>query len=223
MIRVIFSLFFFFTILGLPNGNSFAETNSSHCLNLVRPLNKDKEDIQFQGGIWGIFSKTPSLGRHSAKAIAVDSKINRLIATLTYLCETQSGVPLNELATYVSRKLSELGKSEFKRLHVTLGKPKKDIEDWLEYTEIALVNKNRVLESEKIKKSIQGAGVFIEKYRALFSEFQNNNKTEPVLSRTISLRQQIDDFFIKDPYLALAIFEESQVPYWDVDENYGGS
>jgi hypothetical protein len=223
LIRVIFNLLFLISILGLTAGDSYGESDSAQCLSLVRPLNKDKEDIQFQGGIWGIFSKTPSLGRHSSKAIAVDSKINKLIATLTYLCETRSGVPLNELATYVSRKLTELGKSEFKRLHVTLGKPEKDIEDWLEYTEIAEINKSRVLELEKIKKSIQGAGVLIKKYRALFSEFQNNNKSEPVLSRTISLGQHIDDFFVKDPYLALAIFEESQEPYWDVDENYGGS
>ena len=26
-----------------------------------------------------------------------------------------------------------------------------------------------------------------------------------------------------DPYVALALFEDSQIPYWDIDENYGGS
>jgi hypothetical protein len=223
LIRVFFNLLLLISLLGLPAGDSYGETDSAHCMSLISPLDKDKEDIQFQGGIWGIFSKTPSLGRHSSKAIAVDSKINKLIATLTYLCETQSGVPLNELATYVSRKLTELGKSEFKSLHITLGKPEKDIEVWLDYTKIALANRNRVLELGQIKKSIQGSGVLIEKYRALFSDFQNNNQTKPLLSRTISLGKNIDDIFVNDPYLALAIFEESQVPFWDVDENYGGS
>ena len=93
----------------------------------------------------------------------------------------------------------------------------------MKYTEIALVNKKRVLKFKTIKKSIQGSAVLIENYRTLFTENQNNNKKEPVLSKTISLGQQIDDFFEKDPYMALAIFEDSQVPYWDVDENYGGS
>lgn len=223
MIRIILILILLVFTLGFPVADSNAQDDSASCLNLIKPLKKDRDDVQIEGGIWGIFSKIPSMGRHSSRAIEVDSKINKLIATLTYLCETRSGVPLNELASYVSRKLSDLGEDKFKSLHTVLGNPKKQIEDWLEYTKVALKNSNRVLELSKIKTSILGSSVLIVKYRSLFTEFKNQNQFEPMFSRTISLGQEIDDFFINDSYLTQANFEESQIPYWDVDENHGGS
>lgn len=220
---MVLTLILFIFLLGGPVADCSAQADSADCLDLIIPLNKDRDEIQTEGGVWGIFSRTPSLGRHSSRAIAVDSKINKLIETLTYLCETRSGVPLNELASYVSRKLAELGENEFKSLHLTLGKPEKEIEDWLVYTKIALGNRKRILELSKIKKTIQSTSDLIEKYRALHTEFKDQNRLEPVLSRTVSLGQEIDDFFVSDSYIALAIFEESQVPFWDIDENYGGS
>lgn len=210
-------------MLGIPVADSFAQTDSADCLDLIVSLDNDRDEVQTEGGIWGIFSKTPSLGRHSSKAIEVDSKINKLIETLTYLCETRSGVPLNELASYVSRKLGELGEKEFKSLNVTLGKPEKEVENWLVYTKIALGNEKRILELSQIKNSIRTASYVISRYRMLFTEFKNQNRIQTVLSRTASLGREIDDFFASDPYIALAIFEESQVPFWDIDENYGGS
>jgi hypothetical protein len=205
----------------LGSVDGYAQTDG--CRDLVNPIEKDRDAVQAEGGVWTIFSKIPTLGRHSARAVAVDSKINKLIVTLVYLCETNSGVPLNELASYVSRKVTELGESEFRSLHITLGKPEQEIENWLAYTKIALVKQKRTLELKKIRKSIQDAKRLVGKYRALFTEFQNQKNMEPVLSRTVSLEKEIDNVFISDPYVALAIFEESQVPFWDIDENYGGS
>ena len=202
---------------------SQAQTNSASCLNLIKHLEKQRDDVQSEGGVWGIFSKIPSLTPHSSTAIEVDSKISKLVSTLNYLCETSSGVPLNELAEYVSRKVEQLGVKDFKNLHHTLGKPEKEIEGWLVYTEIALANRKRILEFEEIKKSIQGARGLVNEYWTLFREFNNRNTVEPILSRTISLGQAIDEFFTSESYLALAIFEDSQVPFWDIDENYGGS
>ncbi|GJL78289.1 MAG: hypothetical protein NPINA01_12780 [Nitrospinaceae bacterium] len=207
----------------LPAVESLAQPKSANCLKLVLPLDKTREDVQSEGGVWGIFSKNPAMNRHSSKAIAVDSKMSRLISTLTYLCKTRSGVPLNELASYVSRKVAELGEERFKNLHVTLGKPEKEIESWLVYTKIAKANRKRVLEFEKIKISIQDAGRLVKAYRTLFTEFMNGDEVETLLSRTTSLNKKVEEFFIQDPYIALAIFEESQVPFWDIDENYGGS
>lgn len=219
MVRVFLVLMLLVPTFG--SVDSYAQTDG--CLDLVSPIEKDRDAVQYEGGIWGLFSKTPSLGHHSAKAIAVDSKINKLIVTLVYLCETSSGVPLNELASYVSRKVSELGESEFKSLHITLGKPEQEIENWLVYTKIALVNQKRILDLNKIKASIRNVSGLIEKYRALFSEFKNQNHSQTLLLQTNSLGREIDDYFVSDPYIALAVFEESQVPFWDIDENYGGS
>ena len=79
------------------------------------------------------------------------------------------------------------------------------------------------MELEKIKKSIQDAGILIGEYQNLFLEFSDSDKVERVLPRTLTLSQKIDAFLSGDPYVALAILEDSQIPFWDIDENYGGS
>jgi hypothetical protein len=223
LIRVFLILILFVFTLVLPVADSYAQAGSADCLDFINPLGKDRDEVQIEGGVWMIFSKVPSLTRHSSKAIAVDSNINKLIETLTYLCETRSGVSLNELATYVSKKLGELGEKKFKSLHITLGKPEQEIEDWLVYTKIARINEKRVLELSRIKNSIRSASHVVSRYRMLFAEFRYQNRSRSLLSRTVSLGREINDLLISDPYIALALFEESQVPFWDIDENYGGS
>lgn len=202
---------------------SSAESNPSSCLNLVKPLDQKRKEVEFAGGIWGIFAKSSALDGHSKDAVKLDSNINKLTETLVYLCKTRSGVPFNELASFVTRKISEMGEEPFKRQQIHLGKPKKYVEDWLDYSKIAQANKKRVLDHEKIKTSIQGAGVFIKRYWKLFNDFRNKNKIDPILPIAVALNQDISEFMRTDPYTALALFEDSQIPFWDIDENYGGS
>ena len=202
---------------------SSAKSKSSSCLNLVKPLDQKRKEVEFAGGIWGIFAKLSALDAHSKDAVKLDSNINKLIETLVYLCETRSGVPFNELASFVTRKISEMGEEPFKREQIHLGKPKKYVEDWLDYSRIAQANKKRTLVPEKIKTSIQGAGVFINKYWQLFSDFRNKDNINPILPATVALNKEIGEFMKTDPYTALALFEDSQIPFWDIDENYGGS
>jgi len=202
---------------------SSAEPNSSKCLNLVKPLEQKSKEVGFAGGIWGIFAKSSALDDHSKDAVKLDSNINKLIETLRYLCETRSGVPFNELASFITRKIEEEGKEPFRREQVLLGKPEKDVEDWLVYYKVAQANKKRILDLDKIENSIQGAGVFINRYWELFSNFRSKNQIDSILPATIALNKEIDEFMTTDPYTVLALFEDSQIPYWDVDENYGGS
>jgi len=140
---------------------SSAESNPSGCLNLVKPLDQKRKEVEFAGGIWGIFARSSALDSHSRDAVKLDSNINKLIETLVYLCNTKSGVPLNELASLVTRKISEMGEEPVERAQIHLGKPEKEVEDWLDYSKIAQANKKRILDPDKIKTSIQGAGVFI--------------------------------------------------------------
>ena len=44
-----------------------------------------------------------------------------------------------------------------------------------------------------------------------------------VIQETQSLTKRIQNFLESDPYLSQAIHENSQIPYADWDENYGGS
>jgi hypothetical protein len=213
----ILTLFF----LGAVDGN--AKSISSDCLSLVKPFDEKKKEVGLAGGMWGIFAKEPVLDGHSKDAVKLDSSINKLIETLAYLCETKTGVPFNELASFITRKVKELGAERFSQEQIFLGKPKKDVEDWLKYYEVAQANQKRILQLDKIKTSIQGAGVLIDRYWKMFKDFKNKDEILPILPATVALNQIIDDFMTTDPYVALALFEDSQIPYWDIDENYGGS
>jgi hypothetical protein len=203
--------------------NSNAESNSKNCLTPVKLLDQKRKDVDSAGGIWGIFARSSALDRHSKDAVKLDSNISKLVETLVYLCETQSGVPYNELASFIARKIKELGEEHFKREQIFLGKPKKDVEDWLEYSKIAVANKKRVLEADKINTSINGARLFINRYWKLYNDFKGQDKIDSILPVTIALNQEISEFMINDPYTSLALFEDSQIPFWDIDENYGGS
>jgi hypothetical protein len=202
---------------------SHAKSDSSDCLSLVKPLDEKRKKVGLFGGIWGIFAKDPALDGHSKDAVKLDSKINKLVETLVYLCETKSGVPYNELASFVTRKIKELGADRFGQEQILLGKPRKDVEDWLKYSKIAEANKTRILEMDKIKISIEGARVYIDRYWKMFSDFANKDEILPILPATEALNREIDGFMTNDPYMALALFEDSQIPFWDIDENYGGS
>lgn len=46
---------------------------------------------------------------------------------------------------------------------------------------------------------------------------------ETVIMDFNALTTEIREFFSSDPNLVLAIQENSQIPFWDIDENYGGS
>jgi len=202
---------------------SHAKDNSSSCLSLVKPLDEKRKEVGFAGGVWGIFARESALDGHSKDAVKLDSKINKLVETLVYLCETKSGVPFNELASFVTRKIKELGTDRFSQEQILLGRPRQDVANWLKYSKIAEANLKRVLELDQIKISIHGAGVYIDRYWKMFRDFINKDEILPILPVTVALNQEIDDFLTKDPYMALALFEDSQIPYYDIDENYGGS
>lgn len=202
---------------------SNAQSNPSDCLVRVKPLDLKRKSVEAVGGIWGIFAKSSALDKNSKDAVKLDSNISKLIETLVYLCGTQSGVPYNELSSFITRKIKELGEEPFKREQILLGKPKQDVEDWLEYSKIAEANKKRTLDADKIIISIQGASVFINRYWKLFNDFNAQSKIEPILPATVSLNEEIGEFMREDAYIALALFEDSQIPFWDIDENYGGS
>jgi hypothetical protein len=221
--RAILSFSVILTLCLLVVASGHARSNASGCLSLVKPLDEKRKEVGLAGGIWGIFARESALDRHSKDAVKLDSKINKLVETLVYLCETKSGVPFNELASFVTRKIRELGADRFSQEQILLGKPRQDVADWLEYSKIAEANRNRVLELDQIKISIQSASVYIDHYWKVFHDFKNKDAILPILPATVALNQEIDDFMTNDPYMALALFEDSQIPYWDIDENYGGS
>ena len=85
------------------------------------------------GGLWRIFEQVPELRKWSVDAIQLDSRINKIFFALDHLCETQEGIPLNDLATYISRSVTKMGKSNFKNELMLLGKTPQEIDSWFQF------------------------------------------------------------------------------------------
>ncbi len=174
------------------------------------------------GGLWSLFEKSPTLRGESLKALQLDQKINMLIWNFNYLCQTIQGVPFDELASYVSERLEVIDKDEFKKEHLILGKTKEEIDIWLEYIEFARSIQFRALNPESINRSIDQASGIIKHYNSLAKQV-NKSPNKLQIKATEQLTQEINAFAKSDGNISLALEENSKVPYWDIDENYGGS
>ena len=193
------------------------------CRELVNPLIKTNDNIALNGGLWGYFEKDSFLRKHSTQAIQLDSRIKKIFFTLNYLCDTKNGIPLNDLATYISRSISDKGEAVFKAELITLGKTSQQIENWFEFSEYAQSHRFRTLDSSAIRTTINRSIPLIKNYTSLTMNIDQLNSSEVLLKKTRSLIVQIDSFLSRDPYITQALEEISRVPYWDINESTGGS
>ena len=193
------------------------------CRELVNPLIKNSDNIASNGGLWGYFEKDLFLRKHSTQAIQLDSRINKIFFTLNYLCETKDGIPLNDLATYISRSISDKGEAVFKAELITLGKTSQQIENWFEFSEYAQSHRFRTLDSSAIRTTINRSIPLIKNYTSLTINIDPLNSSEVLLKKARSLIVQIDSFLSSDPNITQALDEISHVPYWDTNESTGGS
>ena len=130
----------------------------------VLTLEKQKDKAQETGDLWSIFEKFPTLRNHSPQGLKLDGMINETILNLKYLCETINGVPLNELAVYVSENIHKKGEKSFKEELKLYGKSEEEIEIWLKFAKSAQQNLTRTLNLNSILKTISDAADFIKKY-----------------------------------------------------------
>ena len=203
----------------------FVSTTSASpsCRELITPLMKTNDNIALNGGLWGYFEKDSFLRKHSTQAIQLDSRINKIFFTLNYLCDTKNGVPLNDLATYISRSITNKGGAVFKAELITLGKTSQQIENWFEFFEYAQSHRFRTLDSSAIRTTINRSIPLIKNYTSLTKNIDRPNSSKVLLKKTRTLIAQIDSFFSSDPYITQALDEISHVPYWDINESSGGS
>jgi len=172
--------------------------------------------------MWGLFERDKVLREVSNKAIQLDSKIQQLVWLLDYLCATAEGVPLNELATYLTENLKEKSKRQFKKELIILGKSEGEIDVWFAFSEISLKNETRKLDMEIIYNSIQNSLPLLLRYKELAEEV-DQSPNEKQIGSVENLYREVDQLKSSDPYLTQALHETSQVPHWDTDESTGGS
>ena len=161
--------------------------------------------------------------KHSTQAIQLDSRINKILFVLNYLCETKNGIPLNDLAMYISHHITANGEAKFKAKLFNQGKTSQQIKNWLKFFSYAKNNEFRTLEIAGIQNTIKGSIPLISNYVLLTKNVTRPKSPEVILKKTISLLLQIDSFLSSDPYITQALDEISHVPYWDINESVGGS
>lgn len=198
------------------------EKYTDTCLKKVGALAQKRDKVNDLGGIWTLLEKSPDLRNASVEGLQLDSKINAILTTLNYLCTTADGVPLNDLAIYLKENLNHQEKQTFKEELIILGKNETDIEIWFKFHDLSLINEIRTLDYEAINSSIQKAGDFFSQYEKLAGAIPHGQQ-ETIIDQTRSLIEGIDRFLSQDPVMAQGVSEESQAPYWDINEDVGGS
>ena len=193
------------------------------CNELIRPLTKSNDSIAINGGLWGLFEKKSFLRKYSTEAIQLDSRINKIFFILNYLCETKNGLPLNDLATYISRNVIDKGESEFKTELLAQGKTPQQINIWFEFFEYAKNQSSRTLDLNIIHTTINYSISLINDYVLLEKNTNQPNSSDVILKKVHTLMAKIDNFLSKDPYATQALDEISRVPFWDINESTGGS
>ena len=193
------------------------------CAKKIKNLIQKKEKLTRNGGAWEVFEKKPQLKINSINGLKLDAKINQIIELSHYLCKTLKGVPLNELATYVLGELELQGEKNFREQLKIFGKPEAEINAWFHYSKIALSFQNRKLDNDSVKQTIENTQNFVEKYETLLKNLWTQTETHAVIPDPLRLIEKINKFLITDSNMALAVHEKSLEPYWDTDENYGGS
>ncbi len=196
---------------------------NSPCHELVAPLIKANDSIALNGGLWGYFEKDPFLRKYSTQAVQLDSRINKVFFLINYLCETKNGIPLNDLASYISRSIAEKGEPAFKAELIIFGKTSKQIKDWFDFFKFAQSHRFRTLNSSTIRTTINRAIPLINNYTSLEKNINQSIQSKVILKNTAALRDKIDRFLSSDPYITQALDEISHVPYWDTNESTGGS
>jgi hypothetical protein len=213
-------IFIFFTLVS----SSWAGPSEiSTCRKQIIPLKDLREQVAELDGVWGLFQKRPELQDNSALSINLDKSVNSIIFHLEFLCDTIDGIPFDELSDYVSVSLAEKGEEKFKQELIILGKNEGQIKVWFEFSKFAVANRYRALDPKKISHSILTSQPLIKSYLELAKRIDRKEDIESVIQETKSLTDKIENFFKTDPYMSQALHENSQIPYADWDENYGGS
>jgi hypothetical protein len=193
------------------------------CLKQIVPLHRDREKVAELDGIWGLFQKTSDFQNNSAQGLSLDNKINSILFHLEFLCTTLDGIPFDELSDYVSSGLAEKGVEAFKNELINMGKSEGEIGVWFEFSKFSIAHLHRPLDPNKVSDTIKSSQPFINQYLILAERINHQQDLGTVIESAKFLTQQIELFFKTDTYMSQAIYENSQIPYADFDENYGGS
>lgn len=195
----------------LLSGSAEAD-NEQACYDYFRPLENLALEIKGRGGTWELFEKRGIFRDHAIIGLHADSKITALIFTIDYLCESQEGIPFNDVAVQVVPTLEEKGLEGFIEYYLVLAHELNEIKGWAKYAEWYKANHKRKLDINQTKTTIDNARLYFESYRALAVKMKTTNDIEGIIKDGKALIEDIVKFNTIDPLLIQANFENSKIP-----------
>jgi hypothetical protein len=199
-----------FVILILRSEARAADLGS--CITLLHPLESKVEEIKGQGGIWGMFDKNYKVRNHATVTLKLDSKITVLIVRLNYLCKTQNGVPLEEIAQILLPRLKTEGEKALTEDLINLGHFEEEAEKLIAYAKFAESNLSRKLEFDQIAKTITESQTFSNRLEEISKKI-GEVESETVMTESKVLISDIEKFLMTKPYLVLADKENAEIPH----------
>ena len=185
---------------------------SPACGLLIYPLESKVEEIKGQGGIWGRFDQNYNEKNHATYPLKLDSNITVLMVRLNYLCTTQNGVPLEEIAQILVPRLKAEGDKVVMEYLINLGHFEEEAEKLIAYARFAESNLNRKLEFNQITKVITESQSFVNRLVELFKKIGEVD-SEKIMDDSKILIRNIEKFLETNPYLLLADKETAEIPH----------
>ena len=192
--------------------NEVGADGTSRCVALIHPLASSVDEIKGQGGIWGMFDQNYKVRNHATVTLKLDSKITVLIVRLNYLCKTQNGVPLEEIAQILLPRLKTEGEKALTEDLINLGHFEEEAEELIAYAKFAESNLNRKLEFDQIAKTITESQTFGNRLVEISKKI-GEVESETVMTESKVLISDIEKFLMTKPYLVLADKENAEIPH----------
>ncbi|VAX30613.1 hypothetical protein MNBD_NITROSPINAE05-55 [hydrothermal vent metagenome] len=191
--------------------------DSATCLAVLKPMDDKRMAVQKTGGMWSAFERSSDIRSYSENGMQIDSRINKLIFALRHLCKTAKGLPQNNIARVISGKVSQKGKEAVAREFMDLGKAEEDIDIWLEYAEYWQKNQKRDLDYSSIEGLMAQTMPLIDYYAKLTQRPVDASNKAGYLSDAVTLLETIKKLSSTDEYITLALKEEKDAPYENLD------
>ncbi len=194
-------------------------SDSHSCNARVDEIEKEKNQVQTEGGFWGRMEATKNFKDYSPIGMKIDAKYNQLIHSLRHLCDTAKGLELTAVAKELIKESKGRTKEELVAMLESTGKAKADIEIYLKYIEFAKKSKNRLIEYSSIQKSLLWVDMFVDEYVKFFNgKLVDKEHLDQAMPDVLALKGALDKFSAEDENIKTAIMEDFKVPYFYVTE-----
>jgi hypothetical protein len=202
-----------------PKGGLVATANKFSCLTRSGSLDFIRTRVQKSGGMWSAFERNLDSKPYSFYGMQLDSNINKLVFSLSYLCQTSEGVPLNKVAVEFKKLMQDYGREETIKILISQGEHLDDIERFLNYEEFARKIRERKVDLKQINPRLDQAELLVGLYEELSNMPIDEKSIDIFLSNSVTLLKVMKEFIETDHLMVMSLNEDGLVPYHHIDQD----